>query len=511
MIQLLGVIQLLVFSQLNIFFNIIVDAIYGYYCITITLCKPGTMKKCSLLFALTILFSGARAQGILRDWYGILSVSGTSLHLVFHITKVADKYSTTMDSPDQGANGIPIDSTQVKGDNVTIIGSKYGLKYSGTFSADSNKIFGTFQQGAYSTALTLFPTKTTVVTEKAKTRPQDPTDFPYKQEEVRFVNPVAKDTLGGTLTLPSDGKVSRIVILITGSGPQNRNEELLDHRPFLVWSDWLTRNGIAVLRYDDRGIAKSTGNFKTATSADFADDVEAAVRYIKSRSDLSQLSIGLMGHSEGGMIAPIVASRDKDVKFIVLLAGPGVPIVDLMLKQNEDQMKLLGNSNADITKALIKTKALYKLIVENAALPTAELKIRVDSLLYRQLKPLEAENHGKPSIEENINNTDRVLLGPWFRYFLAFDPRDYLAKVKCPVLALDGSLDMQVNAEANLASIQKTLIASGNKQVQIVEFPGMNHLFQLAKTGSVAEYSQIETTVDPVVLKKVSDWISKLQ
>ena len=469
------------------------------------------MKKYSLLIGFVILFTGVNAQGILRDWYGILNVSGTSLHLVFHISKVADKYSTTMDSPDQGARGLPLDSTQVNGNDVTIIGSKYGLVYTGTFSADSDKIFGTFKQRAFSTALTLFPNKESAVADKAKIRPQDPKDFPYKQEEVRFVNPVGQDTLAGTLTLPSDGKASRIVILITGSGPQNRNEELLDHRPFLVWSDWLTRNGIAVLRYDDRGIAKSTGNFKTATSADFADDVEAAIKYINSRADLQQISIGLMGHSEGGMIAPMVASLDKDVKFIILLAGPGVPIVDLMLKQNEDQMRLAGTTKAVMEKALLDTKALYKVIVENAAMPTAEVKKKVDTLLYRQLKPIADANHGKPSVEENINTTDRVLLSPWFRYFLAFDPRNYLAKVKCPVLALNGSLDMQVNAAANLASIQQTLTANGNKQVQIVEFPGLNHLFQPAKTGSVAEYSQIETTVDPVVLSKVSEWINKLQ
>ena len=469
------------------------------------------MKKYSLLASFVILFSGVHAQGILRDWYGILNVSGTSLHLVFHIAKVAEKYSSTMDSPDQGARGLPIDSTQVKGNDVTIIGSKYGLVYTGTFSADSDKLFGTFKQGAFSSALTLFPNKESAVADKPKTRPQDPKDFPYKQEEVRFVNAAGLDTLAGTLTLPSDGNASRIVILITGSGPQNRNEELLDHRPFLVWSDWLTRNGIAVLRYDDRGIAKSTGNFKTATTADFADDVEAAVQYIKSRADLQQLSIGLMGHSEGGAIALMVASRDKDVKFIVLLAGPGVPIVDMMMKQNEDHLRLAGTSTADISKALRDIKDLYKVIVENAALPTAEVKKKVDTLLYRQLKPIADANHGKPSVEENINSTDRVLLSPWFRYFLAIDPRNYLSKVKCPVLALNGSLDIQVNAEANLASIRQTLTTNGNKQVQIVEFPGLNHLFQPAKTGSVAEYSQIEITVDPVVLSKVSEWINKLQ
>jgi pimeloyl-ACP methyl ester carboxylesterase len=468
------------------------------------------MKRTTVTLLLLIFTTGLYAQGIVRNWYGTLNVPGHQLHLVFHITKTGDAYSTTMDSPDQHANGLGTDNTTVAGNSLTIVASKFSITYTGTFVQDSDMIKGTFKQGGGSLPLILCISKAAGDEATMVKRPQDPKDFPYKQEEVRFVNPIGKDTLAGTLTIPSDGKASKIVILITGSGPQNRNEELMDHRPFLVWSDWLTRKGIAVLRYDDRGIAKSTGNFNGSTSADFADDAEAAVRYIKSRKDLQHLSIGLMGHSEGGMIAPVVASRDKDVKFIVLLAGPGIPIADMMLKQVEDQTRLTGASDSAISKSVADTRVLYNVIVENPSLSTSELKVKLDTLLYNQLKVLPKADLGGKSIEENIQYTNMALLNPWYRYFLTFNPQDYLIKVKCPVLALDGSLDMQVNAHANLAGIKKTLIAGGNKHVEVDELPGLNHLFQQAKTGSMAEYSEIQETVDPVALNKVSEWINQL-
>lgn len=468
------------------------------------------MKKiiCIILFA----FAGFNtfAQGIARDWYGVLSIpGGSSLHLVFHIAKTADTYTSTMDSPDQGAKGLATDNTTLTGNQLTINASKYGIVYTGTYMADSNKIAGTFKQGAGSIPLTLYPAQSPAALTPAA-RPQDPKDFPYKQEEVAFTNPVAGDTLAGTLTMPSDGKASKIVVLITGSGPQNRNEELLGHRPFLVWSDWLTRHGIAVLRYDDRGIGKSTGTFSSATSADFADDAEAAVNYIKSRADLKNLAIGLMGHSEGGMIAPIVASRNKDVKFIVLLAGPGVPIVDLMVKQSADQMRLAGAPEDAITRSSAITTKLYTLVAQSQGMPAEDLKIKVDTLLSQQYRALPKADLAGKSIPEMVNSLDRPLLTSWCRYFIAFNPQDYLMKVKCPVLALDGTKDMQVNAEANLAGIKQALQKGGNKHFEVVPLTGLNHLFQAAKTGSVAEYSQIEETVDPVALDKVAGWIEKL-
>ncbi|MDB5123945.1 MAG: hypothetical protein JWP94_2074 [Mucilaginibacter sp.] len=468
------------------------------------------MKKIITSFIFILLTYGAFAQGIAGDWYGTLNIpGGTTLHVVFHITKSGETYSATFDSPDQGARGLATDKTTVTGNQVTIEAAQFNFKYMGDYKPDSNKITGTFTQGGGSLPLILTSGKpSTAVVPSA--RPQDPKDFPYKQEEIIFTNPKAGNKLAGTLTMPADGKATKILVLITGSGPQNRNEEIIqfNHRPFLVWSDWLTRQGIAVLRYDDRGIGQSTGDFKTATSADFADDAEAAVNYIRSRSDLKGLSIGLMGHSEGGMIAPIVASRDKAIKFIILLAGPGVPIEQLMLKQVADQMRLSGAPGEAILRSAATNKKVYKLISQNPSLSTAQLKQQVDTLMYRELRGYPKADLQNQSIDAIVKQSS-ALISPWYRYFIAFNPADYLTKVKCPVLALDGTLDMQVNSDANLAGIKASLEKGGNRHFQIVSLPGLNHLFQKATTGSVAEYAQIPETVDPAALQKVSAWINQ--
>ena len=446
------------------------------------------------------------AQGITGDWYGNLIVKGTALPLVFHIARWGDTYTTTWDSPQQGARGLSTDQTTVTGNQLTIQASKYGITYSGVYLPDSNKIQGTFKQGAGTLPLVLSHNNTSAVI--PATRPQDPKDFPYKREEVSFVNPKGGNKLAGTLTLPADGKATKIVVLITGSGPQNRDEELLGHRPFLVWSDWLTRHGIAVLRYDDRGIGQSTGIFAAATSADFADDAEAAVSYIQSRPDLKNLSIGLMGHSEGGLIAPMVASRNKAVKFIILLAGPGVPIIDLMTKQTEDQTRVSGAPEAIVKMAADRNHTLYSVVVDNPTLTTAQLKPVVDSAVYKEFRA-EQPTISNQALQQTAA-AYQTLLTPWMRYFLAVKPADYLTKVKCPVLALDGSKDMQVDATSNLAGIKASLEKAGNRHFETLLLPDLNHLMQKATTGSLAEYSQIEETVNPMVLNKVSEWINQL-
>ncbi len=469
------------------------------------------MKRCLVTLSFILISFCSFAQSITGDWYGTLSVNGGSIPLVFHITKGGDTYTTTFDSPDQGAHGLATDKTTVTGNQLTIEASTYRITYTGTFLPDSDKIRGTFLQGLVTLPLNLGRTPAAIPVAPIVARPQDPKDFPYKQEEVVFTNPKGGDQLAGTLTMPSNGKATKIVILITGSGPQNRNEELkpMNHRPFLVWSDWLTRNGIAVLRYDDRGTAKSTGDFTTATSADFADDAEAAITYIQSRADLKGLSIGLMGHSEGGMIAPIVAARNKAVKFIVLLAGPGVPVTELMLKQVDDQLRLGGATTDQIQRSLATYKKVYAEIVAHLELPAPQLLQRVDTIAAVDLRTFPKEDLHGQSIDQIIK-ANAVLVTPWYRYFLAFNPADYLIKVKCPVLALDGTLDMQVNAEANLAAIKSGLQKGGNKNFTIVKLDGLNHLFQKAATGSVPEYGQITETVNPIVLQTVSNWINGL-
>lgn len=336
------------------------------------------------------------------------------------------------------------------------------------------------------------------------TRPQDPTSFPYKQEDVLIRSKRSKVQLAGTITVPSSGKVSKIVILITGSGPQNRNEEVLNHRPFLVWSDWLTRHGVAVLRYDDRGVGKSTGDFSTSTTFDFADDVEAAVSFIGSRPDLNQLSIGLMGHSEGGLIAPMVASRNKNVKFIVLLAGPGIPIYQLGLQQSADVSRVDGVSNTVIAQNFALNKKFFDLVLQDSSLSTGQLKKDIDTLLHHEML---SQHWDKARYNGWKQRYDR-LTGQ--RTFLKLKPADYLVNVKCPVLAVNGTKDLQVNCQANLNGIAKALDQGGNKHYKIVPFEGLNHLFQKAGTGSPNEYSQITETINPVALTTVTNWINTL-
>ncbi|MGY3215473.1 alpha/beta hydrolase family protein [Mucilaginibacter sp. HD30] len=466
------------------------------------------MKKITLILMLLAAAFNLKAQDVTGDWYGAIKVAGAKLNLVFHINKSGDGYSTVMDSPDQGAKGLATDKTTVNNNAITIEANKFGIKFTGTYKPNSSIINGTFTQGALNTELIL--THTTPK-EQGK-RPQDPTTFPYKQEEVTIPNTKTGNTIAGTLTIPSSGNVSKIVVLITGSGPQNRNEELqgMDHRPFLVLSDWLTRNGIAVLRYDDRGVGKSTGNFAAATTADFADDTEAAVKYIQVRPDLNKLSIGLIGHSEGGMIAPMVAARNNAVKFICLLAAPGVPMTELGLQQQKDQLRMAGTAEEAMKLSTSMVQNVFKTIVDNPQLSNAALKAKVDTVLLGALSAFPPKTFAKESKQDMANKITTQFLSAWYRYALSLKPADYLTQIKCPVLAINGTLDIQVENITNLAAIKAALQTAGNKNHEEVALTGLNHLFQKAKTGSMNEYAEIEETFNPVALEKVSTWINGL-
>jgi pimeloyl-ACP methyl ester carboxylesterase len=471
------------------------------------------MKKTTLLLSLFFLSNLLYAQDLTGSWSGVLQVPGTALHIVFNVSAASSGFTSTMDSPDQGARGIPTSTTNISGNDITIEAQNLGISYKGNFLPDSNIIKGIFKQGPANLPLTLSKGsehKATVV--KLAKRPQDPVNFPYKQEEVSFQNVKAGNQLSGTLTMPSSGKVSKIVVLISGSGPQNRDEEVLqfNHRPFLVWSDWLTRNGIAVLRYDDRGVGKSTGHQANATTADFADDAESAITYISQRPDLKGLAIGFLGHSEGGMIAPIVAVRNPLVKFMVLLAGPGVPISELMVKQNSEQMRLAGASDSIIVSTSATNRKIFTAVGNCKTLSAEDFKVKMDTVLFSIFRGDKMGNPSAENIAQLVSQEFKALNTPWFRYFIAFNPADYLTKVKCPVLAINGTLDMQVNSDANLNGIKTSLLKAGNKKFEIVPIPGLNHLLQKATTGSLSEYAEISETVNPIALEKVSNWINKL-
>lgn len=463
------------------------------------------MKQTMVVFLLAISHFMS-AQNVLGDWNGALEVQGMQLRLVFHISQNGDNLKATMDSPDQGATGIPVQKVDFKDKKLTIEMPNIGLKYEATLSEDGSAIDGTFNQGPMSMPLKMTREK---VEKKALVRPQEPKTIDYQQEEVTFNNPKGGHDLAGTLTIPADGKFDKVVILISGSGPQDRDEALLGHRPFFVLSDHLTNQGIAVLRYDDRGVAKSKGTFQGATSRDFADDANAAVSFLKNRKDMAGKKIGLCGHSEGGMIAPMVASENSAVDFIILLAGPGIKIPDLMLLQIDKIAEANGVDKKAREINLNISKKVFEYLHNHPNSSKENLELGLNRLLGNEYYGLPKEEQEKMTKEEFIKEEIEPLLDDWFLYFMQFDPATYLSKVTCPVLAINGSLDLQVTAKENLEGIKNGLAKANNEAVTIKEFAGLNHLFQTTKTGAPSEYGQLEETFNQAAMDFVSDWILK--
>jgi hypothetical protein len=463
----------------------------------------------ALLFTLPILLTGQNIEG---DWYGQLRFKGTQLPLVIHIQAADDGYTATLDSPMQGAEGLPIGETSFTNNQLTLNAPTLGIVYKGTYQSESMQIEGTFEQGGAKIPLML--SRNPSEEEAAdNTRPQDPQEFPYQQEEVAFANEADKVTLAGTLTLPAEDSVTAVVILVSGSGGQDRNEESpgLNHRPFLVLSDYLTRQGIGVLRYDDRGVGASGGSRKFATTYDYAEDAAAAVRYLRQREDMKDVKIGIAGHSEGGMVAPLVATEIEPIDFMVLLAAPGIPIDQLMLLQSSKLASVSGIP-ADIQEANQKVLAeSYQFLKASESLDTSIIRDSLVSILERgvaSFPPSTREDIGDPNAFATAEAQE--MMTPWFLYFMRFDPAKYLSKVNVPVLAVNGSLDLQVPAEENLAAIRKSLAKAEKEAVSIKTFEGLNHLFQSATTGSVDEYAEIEETFNEAAMKYVAEWINKL-
>jgi uncharacterized protein len=338
-------------------------------------------------------------------------------------------------------------------------------------------------------------------------RPQEPKKpYPYYTEEVTFENTQANVTLAGTLTLPSKEGNFPSIILISGSGAQNRDEEIARHKPFLIIADHLTRNGIAVLRYDDRGVAKSTGDFRAATTVDFAADAASAVAYLKTRAETNKDKIGLIGHSEGAIVAPMVASNSKDVHFIVLLAGPGIEVRKLLMMQQELIPRSLGASESDVQKSIAISEKAFQMIATSVDRET--LKADLANLIEENYDDIPAILHPtKLTKEQVIAIQSDMLSSPWYQDLLNYNPASTLEKVTCPVLALNGEKDIQVTPKENLAAIREALMKGGNKNVVVKELPNLNHLFQECETGSLTEYETIEQTFSPVALKEMSEWI----
>jgi pimeloyl-ACP methyl ester carboxylesterase len=437
-------------------------------------------------------------------WVGSIELNGAKLRQVLAVRTVPQGTFALYSSPDQLVNGIPVTDLKHDGSTVTLATIGGVVKFAGTLSPDGTSLTGTWTAPNQPDATMTFTkaTEEQIAARRNPARPQTPKPpFPYKAEEVAFDNPAFPDVhLAGTLTLPEGRGPFPAAIMITGSGAQDRDETLLDHKPFAVIADYLTRHGIAVLRFDDRGVGKSTGNYEAATSADLATDANAAFAYLLTRPEVRKKAIGFIGHSEGGMIGPIAMASNDKVAYFISLAGPGTELIQLMLSQRRLVATQMGLSEAQVDGQEPVMRAVFQAIAK-ADTPKAGYDAA--------MAVMTPEAKAKMSMPADMDGAllVRQVSGPWFQYFLKYDPKPFWARIKVPVLALNGSLDRQVPPKENLAAIREAL--KGNPDVTAVELPGLNHLFQPATTGAVGEYRDIETTIDPVVLETMGDWLTK--
>ena len=456
-----------------------------------------------IIFIVIVLVLGISASyaedRVAGHWEGHIEIPGQPIAVKVNFAIDESDWRGTIDIPAQGAKGLPLSGIHVaeadEGMRVTF--SIRGVPGNPTFDGtlQDGVINGTFSQGGVTFGFRL---SREIVS--GPVRPQEPKPpFPYQIEEVAFQN--GDINLAGTLTVPQGDGPFPAVLLISGSGLQDRDETVFGHKPFWVLADHLSRTGIAVLRVDDPGIGKSAPHPEPPTTADFATDVEAGVTFLKRDDRIG--TVGLIGHSEGGIIAAIVASRRDDISFVVLMAGPGVPGAELLLKQNErifDGMGIVGERKETLLTLLDR---LFTTLTSD--MTEDEMRQQVDEIVRKQF-----EINGIPPVQQDetqVQATVKQVLNPWMRYFLAFDPRPALEAICVPVLALNGELDVQVDAEQNLTAIDAALEKGDNHNVTVHRLPKHNHLFQRAKTGLINEYAVIEETISPEVLDLIRDWI----
>ena len=442
--------------------------------------------------------AAAAPAGTVGIWQGVLEAGGAKLRLQLHVF-AAEKgqFTGKLDSLDQGANGLVCANITLKENAFHFDVPSVGGSYEGKLNAAGAEIAGSWTQGGVTRPLNFKLGDKPI----AWKRPQNPTEpYPYRTEEVSFPNTKAGVALAGTLSIPPGLGPFPAALLISGSGPNTRDEFVAGHSIFLVLADSLTRRGIVVLRFDKRGIGKSSGNYAAATSADFADDAEAGVAFLKSRKEVNPREIGLVGHSEGGIIAPMVASRSRDVAWIVLLAGDAVKGEEVLVLQG----KLIDNASGMSEERAGQMASLQR---KSLAIIHQE---KDDSVARQKLTELYETDPTAKEMPAGVRQMSvQFLLSPWMRYFLDYDPAPALERTKCPVLALYGSKDLQVPPSQNLPVMKAALSRGGNKDFRAEVIPDLNHLFQHATTGSPNEYGGIEETMAPVVLDDVSSWILK--
>lgn len=446
------------------------------------------------------------------NWMGTLDAGGAQLRLRFVVTEGEDGLSAAAFSIDQGNAQIPVETTTTSGDTISMSMPMIGASYTGTLSAEGEKITGTFTQAGASFPLVL---ERAQEGEGAPRRAQNPDEpFPYLAEDVTYPNPEGGHTLAGTFTRPASGGPFPAVILISGSGPQDRDEALMGHRPFLVLADHLTRRGIAVLRYDDRGVGESTGDFASATSRDFASDALAAARYLKTRNDVDPAAIGLAGHSEGGLVAPMVAVQSPDISYIVLMAGSGVNGERILYAQAALIARAGGATEEAIATNRETQGAIFEVLKSEAdAGRAAEAIGAILRTAFKSATEQERAVAGitdETTLEQAVAAQVQQVNNPWFRYFLTLEPAEMLERVTVPVLAINGEKDLQVPHEENLREIEAALRRGGNTRYEIHALPDLNHLFQHAETGAPSEYAAIEETWSAEAMELIADWILKV-
>lgn len=466
------------------------------------------MRKIFIIALLVCSVIGAadfHPDEIASSWMGAIETGGIQLRMVVNFERdAAGNLTATFDSPDQGANGIVFDEVAFHGDTLILKNNPMRAFYTGLLAENRDSITGQWHQSGMSLSLNLKPQETAIETG----RPQDPQPpFPYLSEDVTFKNKEASITLAGTLTLPDSDGSHPAVVLISGSGSQNRNEEIFNHRPFLVLADFLTQEGIAVLRYDDRGIGGSGGDPMTATSEDYATDTYAAVQYLKTRPEINGGQIGLIGHSEGGIIGPMVAADyPDDVAFVIMMAGTGLTGEKIILEQIALLSKAQNVPAVQLSQNLDASRKIFKLLRQETDEEKLEHKVR--EIIQKNIANLSPDEKGQiADTLVYVDNQIRQVTLPWTKYFLSYDPVGTLKKVKCPVLAVFGSLDLQVSALSNQPAIEKALKEGGNKDYSFHVFEGLNHLFQTADTGMPTEYGAIDETIAPDVMLYLADWI----
>ncbi len=444
-----------------------------------------------LLFAL--LTMQAFSQNYVGNWIGEITIPTGPLDIAFKIVKDGDVYASTMDIPKQGLNGGKADATVVNDTLITITFSSFGLEYKGRLN-DKDELIGNLYKGGFPVALNL--KRGDIVLN----RPQEPkAPFDYYTEEISF-NTFDDLTLQGTLSLPKkDGKFP-VVIIISGSGPQNRDGEMFGHKPYLVIADDLTKNGIGVLRFDERGAGQSEGTYETSTIDEQSSDITSAMDFLRTRKDIHHKKIGLLGHSIGGIIAPKVASESTNVNFMVLLAAPGINGDILMLSQKAALERAMGINEMQIEQGQTLVKEAYDIVV-NSNLDNQKLKDSINSFYKNKYGNMFPESQ-RTALVNQITTKEILSL-------LRSKPSDYLKAVKCPVLALNGDKDFQVPSKDNLSAIQSSIESNGNQNVTTVELENLNHLFQESTTGMSNEYAEIEQTIAPKVLELISNWVKE--